>query len=285
MATAALVACLESAKNVPTPAHLAEVMSGRIVGDMLPSSVRRGLVHFRAGTLPPRSGQALLEPGPAWDEDTSARARAFVWGLVFPGDPYRAVAAATRDASITHSGTAVESARFAAALVAASLADPAPGIDELLDLGESFLVEGSDAELVVAGTRDAWRRTRSTDSTAAWVESTWGPRAEERLSMQPWSHELPNLGLTVLALEAGGGDFSRTMRVAAAAGRDAGTNAATCGAILGARSARAVPEEWREPMQGAFRSAVVGAENWRLATLAATIESVAAAIRFDPAGG
>ncbi len=282
LATAALVACLECGGTVPDAAHLAEVVSGRVVADLLPRSVQRGLVHFRAGALPPRSGRSL-EPGPAWDEDTSAGARAFVWGLLFPGDPYRAAAAATRDASITHDRAGLEAARFVAALVAGSLADPAPGVSELLDLGESFLVEGSEAESVVAGTREAWTRTRKPDSTAAWLEATWLPRAQERFSTQPWSHALPNLGLVVLALEAGGGDFSRTMRVAASSGLDASANAATCGAVLGARGGtRALPEDLREPLRGAFRSAVIGAENWRTATLAATIEAVGSTIRFDP---
>jgi ADP-ribosylglycohydrolase len=283
LATGALVACLECDGTVPDAAHLAEVFSGRVVADLLPRSVQRGLVHFRAGALPPRSGRSILEPGPAWDEDTGAGARAFVWGLLFPGDPYRAASAATRDASITHTSTGVEAARFVAALVAGSLADPAPGVSELLDLGESFLVEGSEAENVIAGTRENWTRTRKPDSTAAWLEATWLPRAQERLSTQPWSHALPNLGLVVLALEAGGGDFARTMRVAASSGLDASANAATCGAVLGARGGtRALPEELREPLRGAFRSAVIGAENWRATTLAATIETVGSTIRFDP---
>jgi hypothetical protein len=285
MATAALVACLETPGSVPGAAHLAELISSRVVGEVLPCSVQRGLAHFRAGELPPRSGQPLLEPSPAWDEDSGARTRAFVWGLLFPGDPYRAAAAATQDASISHTGAGIESARFAASLVAASLADPSPGITELLDLGESFLAEGSDAEAVVAGTRETWSRTRSPDSTAAWVEATWLPRAEERLSAQPWSHALPNLGIVVLALEAGEGDFTRTMRFVATSGLDAGSNASTCGAILGARGgAGAVPEDLEEPMRGAFRAAVVGAENWRLGTLAATIEALSSGLRYDPSG-
>jgi hypothetical protein len=56
-----------------------------------------------------------------------------------------------------------------------------------------------------------------------------------------------------------------------------------CGAVLGARGGtRAIPEELREPMRGAFRSGVTGAENWRIAMLAATIEAAGASIRFDP---
>lgn len=284
MAAAAFVAVLESPERLPSAAQLAETYAARVVPEFLSPSIERALANVRAGTPLPRSGLALLDPGPAWDEDTDARSRAFVWGLLFPGDPYRAAAAATRDASITHSGAGVECARYAAALVAAALSAERPDIDGLLDLAESFLSRGSDAESVVLGTRDAWRRTRSTDSTAAWIERTWLPRAEERHPTMPWAQALPNLGMTALAMEAGSGDFDRTIRLAASFGLDADANAALCGATLGARDGgAAIPDEVQGAVGDAFRCAVIGAENWRLSRLAAATLAASRVLQFDPA--
>ena len=282
--TAALVGCLETAGRLPRPSHLAEIYSARIIPEFLPESVIRGLAAVRAGVLPPASGSPILEPGPAWDEDTSARARSAIWGLLFPGDPYRAASAAMRDASITHGSAAVEDARYAAALVAAALAQPAPDLVELLDLGESFLGGGSETEMAILGARETWKRTHNLDSTYTWIERTWIPRAEERHPTQPWTHALPNAAALVLALEAGGGDFERTIRLAASFGLDADANAATCGAILGARSGPAgIPSELASIGGDSFRSAVIGAENWRLRNLASTILAVSSVMRFDPA--
>ena len=282
--TAALVACLESAGHLPRPTHLAEVYSARVIPEYLPASVMRGLAAVRAGALPPQSGTPILEPGPAWDEDTEARARSLLWGLLFPGDPYRAASAAMRDASITHAAVAVEDARYAAALVAAALATPAPELAEILDLGESFLGGGSETEMAILGARETWKRTRNLDSTYTWIENTWIPRAEERLPAQPWTHTLPNAAAMVLALEAGGGDFERTIRLAASLGLDADANAATCGAILGARKGpAAIPEDLLALGGDSFRSAVIGAENWRVRNLASTIIAVSGAMHFDPA--
>ena len=284
MMTAALVACLETSGRLPRPSHLAEVYSARVIPDFLPASVMRGLASLRAGQLPPQSGTPILEPGPAWDEDTSARSRATIWGLLFPGDPYRAASAAMRDASITHTSAAVEDARYAAALVAAALATPAPDLAEILDLGESFLGGGSETEMAILGARETWKRTHNLDSTYTWIERTWLPRAEERLSGQPWMHTLPNAAAMVLALEAGGGDFERTIRLAASLGLDADANAATCGAILGARGGPGgIPGDLMALGGDSFRSAVIGAENWRLRNLASTIIAVSGAMHFDPA--
>jgi len=284
MMTAALIACLETAGRLPRPSHLAEIYCARVIPDFLPPSAMRGLVQVRAGFLPPHSGAQVLDPGPAWDEDTGARSRSAIWGLLFPGDPYRAASAAMRDASITHSAAGVEDARYAAALVAAALADPAPDLAEILDLGESFLSGGSETETAILGARETWKRNRNLDSTYAWIERTWMPRAEERHPPQPWMHALPNAAVLVLALEAGGGDFERTVRLAASFGLDADANAATCGAVLGARGGPAgIPAELLQVPGDVFRSAVVGAENWRLRNLASTIIAVSSVMRFDPA--
>jgi ADP-ribosylglycohydrolase len=283
MMTAALVACLETAGRLPRPAHLAEVYSARVIPEFLPASVMRGLASMRAGTLPHEMRAPVLEPGPAWDEDTEARARSMIWGLLFPGDPYRAASAAMRDASITHAAAAVEDARYGAALVAAALATPAPELAEILDLGESFLGGGSETEMAILGARETWQRTRNLDSTSIWIENTWVPRAEERHPGMPWMHALPNAAAVVLALEAGGGDFERTIRLAASFGLDADTNAATCGAILGARRGPGgIPGDLFRLPGDSFRSAVVGAENWRLRNLASTIIAVSGAMKFDP---
>ncbi len=284
LGAAVLVACLETGGRLPGLPHLASTYANRIPPEFLPRSVARALAHVRAGILPPRSGLALLDPGPSWDEDTGARPRAIVWGLLFPGDPYRAASAAERDASITHTGPAIDDARFAAALVAASLAEPPPDAAAVLDLAESFLGRGSEAENVVAGTRETWARTRSADSTAAWIEATVLPRAEERHPTQPWSQALPNLALTVLALEDGDGDYSRTIRLASSFGLDADANAALCGASIGARRGlAAIPDEVREPVGDDFRTAVTGAGNWRLSRFADVVVAASRAMHFDPA--
>jgi hypothetical protein len=133
------------------------------------------------------------------------------------------------------------------------------------------------------GARETWQRTRNLDSTSIWIENTWVPRAEERHPGMPWMHALPNAAAVVLALEAGGGDFERTIRLAASFGLDADTNAATCGAILGARRGPGgIPGDLFRLPGDSFRSAVVGAENWRLRNLASTIIAVSGAMKFDP---
>lgn len=282
-AIATLVACIDCPRTVPEVGHLSETFAARLLPSYMPAALQRAVAHHHSGIPAKRAALAFLEGGPAFDEDTSQRPRAILWGLLFPGDPYRAAAAASRDASLSHSGEGLDDARYAAALVAGALASPPPRLEELLDLAESFLTDNSPAEEAVLGTRQVWHRTRSLDSCSAWADTTASRRTKTRLPGSPWSHALANLPLVPVALEAGDGDWGRTIRIATSFGQDADANAALCGAVVGALNGLdAIPEEYLSPTFDVFRAAVVGAENWRQAHFASCVVAVSLALEFDP---
>ena len=92
-----------------------------------------------------------------------------------------------------------------------------------------------------------------------------------------WVHVLNNAAVVAFALACGGGDFSRSICAAVAAGWDTDSNGATVGGIVGALSgASRLPERWTRPLKDRIASSLRGFDGATFDALAARTLALAA---------
>lgn len=250
----------EKLGRLPTPSEIAIHWLGQVSPEIHWDNSWAALKRFRQGQRAPETGRGPL------GETLSARIRIDPWGLVFPGDPTRAAAAAASDASLTSFGSGLEDARF----VAAALARAQSG-------GSLEQVWREAAEQIRGSARDAalqgfQARAGGSDLRAAYAaarERWFQPLREGGHRDKAWVFSLPNLALMGLAVAYGGEDSIRVLRLATFLGWDSDCNAGTLGAILGAlRGEAAFPEAFVASLDDRLRVALPGQEHWDLRVLA-----------------
>ena len=178
-----------------------------------------------------------------YNEWIGAQIRADLYGWVCPGRPELAAELARRDAALSHRGEGVYGAMVIAALGAAI-----PASDDLgsaIDIALGVVPPDSETVSAVrlgrdlAGSRDAVARLH-----------------EEFRGLSP-VHTLNNLALVVWALCSAGGDFTRAIGNAVAAGWDTDCNGATVGGLFGL-TGQPIPEQWTKPWRGRVAVSLAG---------------------------
>jgi ADP-ribosylglycohydrolase len=194
-----------------------------------------------------------------------AQIRADIFGYANPGQPEVAAAMAFRDAALSHTANGIYGAMFVAAAIAAAFATR--DLESVIRTALSEIpAQCRTAEMI----RDvlAWRE----------VEPSW-EGAWERLNGK-WGalsrvHTINNLGLVLLGLLYGEGDFTRTICLAVEGGWDTDCNGATAGSIFGAmHGTAAIPPRWTAPLADRVETWVVGFGEPRLSELAARTMAV-----------
>lgn len=215
----------------------------------------RALQRLRQGLMPPESGRH------GSGEAIGGQMRGEIWGLVCPGRPDLAAEYARRDAEVSHRDNGVYGEQFVAAMTSAAFIEPDP--HRLIEAGLRQIPPGSRyagvIREVIAWHRQHpdWRETRRLvlDTYPAICNPVYG-----------------EAGIVALALLYGGGDFERTITIAARCGNDTDCNTATVGALLGCiTGAAALPPKWTGPVDDEFRCFARGLEQWRITDLSRRI--------------
>lgn len=188
-----------------------------------------------------------------------AQIRADLYGYIHPGRPEAAAAMAFRDARLSHTANGIYGAMYVAAAIAAAFATR--DMESVLRTALTEIPARSRTAEMVQDVL-AWRRQEPTWE-GAWerLNARWG-----RLSRV---HTINNLGLVLLALLYGDGDYGRTICLAVQGGWDTDCNGATAGSIFGAmHGMAAIPPAWSEPLNDRVETWVVGFGEPRLSDLA-----------------
>jgi ADP-ribosylglycohydrolase len=222
-------------------------------------------INMRMGLLPPISGTFNNE----FKDSCGAYIRSEIWACVTPGCPSMAARYAYEDAIIDHgNGEGTYAEVFCATLESAAFVES--DIRKLIDIGLSYI----PADCAVAGAvkqaiadfeaGETWREARDhmiekwrgrmafnspntvspEDLARGWDEGKLG-----------W--DVPsNIGITVIGLLWGGGDFAKTLTTAVNCGEDTDCTAATAGSILGImHGIDVVPEKWIAPIGRKIKTA------------------------------
>lgn len=244
-------------------------------------------LHLQNGIAAPESG-SIARNGRMLAEQCSGQIFSEIWGLVAPNQPKLAADLAERASSVAHESEGIYGGRFIAAAVSQAFSGGSPAT--LIDAGLSVIPAQSEYARLV-------RRVIEIHQAAPhdWRTGYAAVRQEFGYGRYPgdW-HILPNAAIVVMALLYGGGDFSRTVRIATNAGWDTDCNAGNAGAIVAvAAGLSGIDMHWREAMNDVLVAAsITGARNlWNipacadlfadLGTKMAGAESAPARPRFD----
>lgn len=209
------------------------------------STEHTAYIRLRAGIPAPASGSIALN-GKTIAEQIGAQIFIDGWGMLFPGDPERAVDFARRAGSVSHDGEAIYGAQVIAAMLAQAFVES--DLNALLDTAVSYIPADSTIARVIRDVR-GWHAAAPDDwrATLAQIQANYG--YDKYLGA---CHMVPNHALIIMALLYGGDDFRRAQMIVNTSGWDTDCNAANVGAILGVKNGLAGIDhsdyDWRGPV-------------------------------------
>ena len=198
--------------------------------------------NWQQGIWPPTSGW--------FNNDYFCRSmgcpvRSEIWAFLHPGVPERAVQYARLDGSLDHASDSVEAEAFLAAIESTLFFEQ--DIGKLINLGLEWI--DKDCQLAQAIRLCQKLHAQGTD---------WKLTRHEflnRYGHPDFTAAVQNLGITVLALLYGEGDFERTILTALNGGYDSDCTCSTAGAIIGGIvGADNIPEKWKQPLNDTFKA-------------------------------
>ena len=221
--------------------------------------------NMRLGLLPPQSGSFHND----FKDSCGAFIRSEIWACIAPGSPATAARYAYQDGVLDHgSGEGTLAAVFCAALESAAFVEQ--DLRKLIDIGLSYIptacgvARAARAAIAAFDAGRPWQEARDLvlegfrGSSFGGVPEHTSPEDHEKgfdQGKRGW--DVPsNIGLLVLALLYGEGDFAVTVCTAVNCGEDTDCTGATAGAIFGImRGYQAIPQRWVEPIGNKIKTA------------------------------
>ncbi len=207
-----------------------------------------GRYNIRNGVMPPASGNWLNNPHA---DDLDFQIEADFIGLMAPGLLPEALDIASRVGHIMNSGDGFYGGAFVAGLYSAAFLYDTP--EKVLDAA----LEGIPAESKFYRCVDDVRRLHKQnpdDWQQCWFEmhKRWNcdVGCPKGVFLSFNIDAKINAAYIAIGLLYGGGDFSRSIEIAARCGQDSDCNPATVGGVLGVMHGYdAIPAEWLEPLK------------------------------------
>jgi len=224
-------------------------------------------LNMRTGLQPPYTGihNNYLK------HSCGAFIRSEIWACIAPGRPDIAARYAFNDASIDHGdGEGTFSAVFCAALESAAFVES--DINKLIDIGLSYIPEDCGTYKAILCARESHANGLSwVDARHKLLESHRGEaffRSHDHISQEDKERgffdgisgwDAPsNIGIIIIGLLYGKGDFGKTICTAVNCGEDTDCTAATLGAIFGIiNGIDAIPEKWITPIGRSIKTTCI----------------------------
>ena len=170
--------------------------------------------------LPAEDAATVENPYREW---IGALIRADIFGYVYPGRPSHAVLAAFTDARLSHVKNGLYGETWAAALVSASFSTTSARV--ALENAQVSLPPRSRLAEALSKVLALHASGATVDEAYAWID--------DNLGHYHWVHTINNAALIALGL-LWGEDFTTTLAMTIAGGRDTDSNGATVGSVYGA---------------------------------------------------
>ena len=219
-------------------------------------------INMRSGLVPPLSGMV----NNVYKDSCGAFIRSEIWACIAPGLPQEAARYAYEDAILDHGdGEGVYAEVFCAALESAAFVES--DVNKLIEIGLTYIpadcgvARAVDAAIAAYRGGKTWLEAR--DEILAGYRGGLNPfqvSAADRekgfgTGQQGW--DVPsNIGMLIIGLLYGEGDFDRSMCTAVNCGEDTDCTGATVGSIFGLmHGAEAIPQKWIEPIGRKIKTA------------------------------
>lgn len=212
-----------------------------------------GKNNMRSGLIPPLSGHYENPMG----NSCGCFIRSELWACLAPGHPEIAVKYALEDAMVDHSDEGLYAEIFTAALESAAFVESDP--DKLVEIAFSYIPEDSAVAGAVKLVKKCFDEGKTWRQTRAALLNTYPDSFSHRAIPVEPEDEAPvgevgfdapaNVGISMIGWYYGGGEFGKSLCIAASCGEDADCTCATLGSIFGIIGGTAsIPEEWIKPI-------------------------------------
>ena len=217
-----------------------------------------GKINMRSGLLPPLSGTFHN----AFKDSCGCFIRSEIWACIAPGNPQLAARYAYEDGILDHgNGEGTYAEVFVAALESAAFI--VSDIHKLIEIGLSYIPDQCAVTGAIKCALDCyhsgktWREARDLMLKDWRGEVIYGllwtcsqEDIEKGFHTGKRGWDVPsNIGMLLIGLLYGEGDFAKTLCTAVNCGEDTDCTGATVGSIFGIlHGAKAVPQEWIAPI-------------------------------------
>jgi hypothetical protein len=243
--------CLEKHGADWTPEALFKLIADITPWSRLWSSGKNGARAALEG-IPHPGGQLFGNPT---RQSLGAMIRCDTWAYVTPGARRRATEFALHDAVYTQTRNGIYAGVYWTVAIQAALTTG--DVDGALRVALKYVPPRSKyAEMV----NWCFERPGAADWADA-VDALYERYGYEDLlpKQMAFNHCLINGGLVLLGVLYGEGDFSRTIGLTVAGGRDTDCTGATAGSLMGAACGfRKLPPHWIRPLNDTYRSVMLG---------------------------
>lgn len=216
-------------------------------------------LNMRMGLVPPLSGSY----NNLYKDSCGAYIRSEIWACIAPGFPHIAARYALQDAMIDHgNGEGTYAEVFTAALESAAFVET--NIHELIRIGLSYIpgdcgVAGAINNVIESHRKGkTWLEARNELLTHFRGKPQWicEEDRERGFADGKLGWDVPsNIGIVILGLLYGAGDFGKTICTAVNCGEDTDCTAASLGAILGIiNGIDGIESKWVEPIGHRIRT-------------------------------
>jgi ADP-ribosylglycohydrolase len=222
-------------------------------------------INLRAGLVPPLSGTLHND----YKDSCGSFIRSEIWACIAPGSPSVAAWYAYQDAILDHgNGEGVFAEVFCAALESAAFVEQ--DLSNLIEIGLSFIPESCWVSKAVQDAIHSYKSGKTwlaaRDSILQSYRGLTFMNQPQNTSADDWSKgfgdgqrgwDVPsNIGMLILSLLYGEGDFSRTICTAVNCGEDTDCTGATAGSIWGIlHGCQNIPQEWIAPIGRKIKTA------------------------------
>lgn len=217
-------------------------------------------VNMSMGLMPPLSGNYKN----VFKHSCGAFIRSEIWACIAPGFPYISAKYALQDAMIDHGdGEGTYAEVFCAALESAAFIEK--DVNTLVQIGLSYIPETCAVSSAVNAVIDSYKSGKTWQETRDMLLEKYRGKPQhiceddkkKGFEEGDWGWDVPsNIGIVILGLLYGQGDFASSICTAVNCGEDTDCTAATIGSILGIiNGIDGIEQKWIDPIGHSIKTA------------------------------